>query len=133
MNLPSPDQALSEFRRLLSDGGKLVLHEVLQGQGGSPHFPVPWASESTESFLIDEDRLKQQLDDAGFEICQWHDQTAEALAWRKRQQLRAQQSPPPRSPLKPEMVFGERFAEMTRNLLLNLEQFKVKVVSIILQ
>ncbi|OMH38300.1 class I SAM-dependent methyltransferase [Motiliproteus sp. MSK22-1] len=146
MNLPNPLQALTEFRKLLTKDGLLILHEVLQGDGGPAHYPVPWASNEEHSFLIDETTLKDRLTTAGFQINQFTDHSQQALSWRKHHQhSRQQRKQPadlqaadkrpkhPRSPLSPELIFGERFSEMTRNLLANLAEGRVKVVSVILR
>ena len=51
MNIPDKEKFYSEISRVLKPGGRFVCHEILQGPGEQPHFPVPWAEESHMSAL----------------------------------------------------------------------------------
>ncbi len=141
MNLPDPQLALVGFRRLLADGGKLVLHEILQGPGGQPYYPVPWASDADHSFLCAEAELKRWLQQAGLRLLDWSDHSQQALQWRQGHRRREQQSPStpqqqpqqPPSVLTPQLIFGPRFSDMSNNLIRNLEQQRVRVVSVIVE
>ncbi len=141
MNLPDPQLALVGFRRLLADGGKLVLHEILQGPGGQPYYPVPWASDADHSFLCAEAELKRWLQQAGLRLLDWSDHSQQALQWRRGHRRREQQSPStpqqqpqqPPSVLTPQLIFGPRFSDMSNNLIRNLEQQRVRVVSVIVE
>ena len=159
MNLPNPLQALIEFRKLLKKDGLLVLHEVLQGEGGQPFYPVPWASNGEHSFLINEATLRDRLATSGFQIQHYADHSQQALSWRKHHQHPSKQPSQPskqrsptrqsnqttgpqiadntpgssRSSLYPELIFGKRFSEMTQNLLTNLSEARVKVISVVIK
>ena len=70
-----PGQAmLSEMHRVLKDGGRLALFEVVSGaQGGDLQHPVPWANGPAESFLVASDELRRLAESAGFSVREWLD------------------------------------------------------------
>src|SRR5262245_38728262 len=53
---------------------------VIAGPGGPPYFPVPWAHDSSSSFLLTGEATLAELAKAGFRIVFFTDQTADALA-----------------------------------------------------
>ena len=125
MNLPRAALALGEFRRVLRPGGALLLHEVLAGSGGEPLYPVPWASDASQSFVVPEAQLRAGLTDAGFTLAHWCDETDAALQWRTRHSQREQHGLPT---LSPKLIYGERFALLAANLLTSLQQRRVRIV-----
>src|SRR6266581_1416335 len=50
--LADRDRLYAGMHRVLKAGGRLALQEVVAGQGGEPHYPVPWAREPSISFLL---------------------------------------------------------------------------------
>ncbi len=141
MNLPDPAAALTGFRTLLATDGRLILHEILQGNGGEPLYPVPWASDADHSFLIQEQQLRDWLRQTGWRISHWSDHSDSALSWRRHQQNKQTRnktdegaertSDKPTSPLSAEMLFGPRIALMARNLATSLEQNRVRVITLV--
>ena len=59
------------------------------------------------------------------------DWSEEALAWRQRQLKKEEAGQPDRVALSPALVLGSRFAEMARNLVLNLESDAIRVVEVV--
>jgi len=130
MNVAEPEKALAEFRRLLKPGGRLLLHEVLQGEQSPPYYPVPWASAANHSFLLDEAKLRQLLSSAGLQIEHFEDLSDTALSWRKHHQQKPQRTSTDDRPLlSPKLIFGDRFPLMAQNLLRNLDESRVRVIS----
>ena len=41
MNIADKRGFYSEMTRVLKPGGRLVLHDILQGEGGEPYYPLP--------------------------------------------------------------------------------------------
>lgn len=130
MNLPDPLRALKDFHRVLRRDGTLLLHEVIAGNGDSNamRYPVPWASNASQSFLMAHETLCDWLQQAGFELQRFDDETATALQWRQHHSHKEQQG---LSTLSPGLIYGERFSLLARNLLTNLQQDCVRIIQIV--
>lgn len=81
MNVPDKERFYAEIFRVLRPGGRLAFYDILQGAGGPPYYPVPWAADATTNFLLTPEALQRQLEGAGFRILAWEDRTQEAVAW----------------------------------------------------
>ena len=134
LNMPDAAQVLRECKRVLTDNGQLLMHEVLQGENHSEmRYPVPWARSAEDSHLRTESELRAMLDDSGFKIEMFNDWSEEALAWRKRQAEKETQSsgastPPPVSPA---LILGLEFVQMGPNVMRNLSSHAARVVEVI--
>ncbi len=134
LNIPDTHTCLTECRRVLSPGGSLLLHEVLQG----PHpeqmrYPVPWATSQGHSHLISIDSLTATLNACGFHCTVANNWSEEALAWRQRQSDK-ENSPTAAqtaSPLSPHQILGEQFREMGPNVMRNLTSGAVEVWEVV--
>ena len=51
MNIADKCALYREIHRVLRPGARLVLSEVVQGPGGAPDYPTPWARTAASSFL----------------------------------------------------------------------------------
>ena len=51
MNIPDKAALYAEAFRVLRPGGRFVVYDVLQGEGGDVQYPVPWANDPSTSFL----------------------------------------------------------------------------------
>lgn len=51
MNLPDKPKLFSEVARVLRPGGKFAVYDVMQTGDQLPAFPVPWASDKSQSFV----------------------------------------------------------------------------------
>jgi ubiquinone/menaquinone biosynthesis C-methylase UbiE len=130
LNMPDGPAVLNECRRVLRPGGKLVMHEVVSGPNArAMRYPVPWASDAAHSHLESTASLKAQLHGAGFYLNHFDDWSEDALAWRKRQREKETQTQR-QALLSPQLVFGERFLTMGKNLVANLADEAIKVVEI---
>ena len=74
MNIQDRERLYGEVRRVLKGGGQFALSELGQGPGGEPYYPLPWARDSSYSFLIPPDELRAGLERAGFRIIHWIDE-----------------------------------------------------------
>ena len=81
MNMNVEDKLgwLKELYRILKPGTQAVLYEVCAGTQTPVYFPVPWAQDSSMSFLIQLADFKALIQQSGFEVTHWNDRTDSAL------------------------------------------------------
>jgi ubiquinone/menaquinone biosynthesis C-methylase UbiE len=77
MNMNVEDKLgwLKEAYRVIKPGGRAVLYEVCGHRNTPIHFPVPWAQDSSMSFLVPPESFRDVITSAGFEIEVWNDKT----------------------------------------------------------
>jgi MPBQ/MSBQ methyltransferase len=129
MSIADKPLLYAEARRALKEGGKFALYDAVQGTGGSPHFPVPWARTAEASHLVTPEELRRLLAAAGFVIERWRDTTLEARGWFAEVERRQRAKGPPALNLG--LVLGADFPAMAQNLRRNLEEGRVALVDAI--
>jgi len=75
MNVQDKQAWLNETYRVLKPGGRAIFYEVCAYKNTRLHFPVPWAQDSSMSFLVPPDSFRELIASAGFEIAAWNDKT----------------------------------------------------------
>ncbi len=75
MNVEDKLSWLKETHRVLKPGGRAIFYEVCGNKNTPPYFPVPWAQDSSMSFLIPPASFRDVMVTAGFEIEVWNDKT----------------------------------------------------------
>ncbi len=123
MNIADKQHLYAEIARVVKPGGVFGLYDVLQGTGGAPRFPVPWAQDPTTSFLVTADELGDLLAAAGFEVVATRDHSARGLASTTERRARLGDGEPP--PLGPQIIMGQNFREKIANLQVNLEEARI--------
>lgn len=126
MNIADKDRLFAEIHRVLKPGARFALSCVVAGPGGPLHFPVPWATEPSISFLPTADELRRAAEGAGFRIVHWSDDTERTLEWRRRLAAVAREDRPPLSPI---VVFGPDFRTRVANIMRNLEENRMADVT----
>ncbi len=129
MNIEAKDKFYAEAHRVLKPAGILAVYDVLQGEGGEVLLPAPWASDASISHLATPDEMAGFLSTAGFEILDMRDSTRESQEWYNRQAERMAKTGPP--PLTYRVFLGELAGEMTKNQLRNLNEQRIRTVSLI--
>ena len=126
MNIEDKLGWLKELNRVLKPGARAVLYEVCGNKNTPCHFPVPWAQDSTMSFLVPPDPFREIITAAGFAVEVWNDKTHLA------QQAFAHATEPVGEPKLPilgvHMLVGNDILTKAYNLRRNLEDERVSLI-----
>jgi ubiquinone/menaquinone biosynthesis C-methylase UbiE len=128
MNMNVEDKAswLKETCRVLKPGSRAVLYEVCGSKDLPPYFPVPWAQDSSMSFLFPPTEFRDTIINAGFEITVWNDKSPQAL--KSLAKARKQEGVPKLPALGLYMMVGEDIGTKAWNLRRNLEEERVSLI-----
>jgi SAM-dependent methyltransferase len=126
MNIADKTAFYGELARVLAPGGRLIFHDVFQGEGGPPHFPVPWADDSSISFLIDVTAARATVEAAGLTIRRWDDLTQRSLDWIAAASQKRTTGPRPRLGL--HLLMGNSAAVKSQNNIANLRERRIVVM-----
>lgn len=75
MNIEDKRGWLEQVYRVLKPGGRALLYEVCGNKNTPLYFPVPWAQDSSMSFLVPPEPFRDAITSAGFDIEVWNDKT----------------------------------------------------------
>jgi MPBQ/MSBQ methyltransferase len=129
MNIEDRPALYREIRRVLKPAGRFAFCEISKGSAGPIHFPVPWASDPSLSFLLTQDETRKALERAGFRILNWEDATGKAVAAAQE----TAKKPPTASPLSLQYVMGPDFAAKVKNQQRNLMEGRTGMVQALVQ
>lgn len=110
MNIADRATLAREVARVLRSKGRFSCVETAQGPAGPPRFPLPWASEASESALATPEAMRAALEGAGLRIVEQTNFSA-ALAAR---------GAPPRQANN--VVMGDDFAVRLDNVMTGLQE-----------
>ncbi len=131
MNIADRDRLYAEMRRVLAPAGRLALQEIAAGPGGEPLYPTPWASDKSISFLSTPEATRAALERIGFRAVAWQDTTEEALQQQMARTKALETGSLP--PLGLHIVIGEAFPTVTKNMLRNLQEERLKLFNAVLE
>jgi ubiquinone/menaquinone biosynthesis C-methylase UbiE len=131
MNIADRDRLYGEMRRVLAPAGRLALQEIAAGPGGEPYYPAPWANDKSISFLSTPQATRAALERVGFRVLAWQDTTAEALEQQIARTKALESGSLP--PLGLHILIGEAFPTVTKNMLRNLQEQRLKLFNAVLQ
>lgn len=126
MNIADKAGMYHEARRVLRPGGRFVVYDVLQGEGGDVQYPVPWARDASTSHLATPAEMRALLADARFSLIAETDSSAAGREWFSAMAARIAESGPP--PVTFTVFLGADFARMTRNQIVNLSEDRIRTV-----
>lgn len=126
MNIEDKPRLLKEVARVLKPGGRAILYEVCGNKNTPVYFPVPWAQDSSMSFLVPPESFRDIIKSAGFDIEVWNDKTDMA------QQAFSHMTEPKGEPNLPELgvhlLVGNDIQTKAYNLHRNLDEERVSLI-----
>ena len=131
MNIVDRAGLYGEMRRVLNRSGRLAIQDVAAGPGGEPYYPTPWAKDKSISFLFTPQSTRETLERVGFRIIAWHDPSQEAL-----EQLVARAKAVDNGSMPPlglHILIGADFPTVSKNMLRNLQEQRIKLVNAVLE
>jgi ubiquinone/menaquinone biosynthesis C-methylase UbiE len=131
MNIADRDRLYSEMHRVLTPAGRLALQEIAAGPAGEPFYPTPWATDKSISFLSTPQSTRAALERIGFRVLVWQDTTEEALQQQTARTKAIETGSLP--PLGLHILIGEAFPTVTKNMLRNLQEERLKLFNAVLQ
>ncbi len=131
MNIADKERLYAEIRRVARSGGRLALHEIMAGPVQPVHFPVPWASSASISFLRPAQAMRTLIGDSGFREVSWVDASEQSLEWFRRPLSAMAAGTLP--PLGLHLLLGEAFVPAFRNQVRNLEERRITVIEAIFE
>lgn len=140
MNISDKPAAVHQFVKHLKPGGTVVLHEIVSGSGTHTNpelaLPVPWAATADISFLEPWESVLAGFTNNGFTLEIFTDATSIGNRyWQKAREF-AQKSPtnePPRRPLGPHLVFGDKAARFPFTMSRNFETGAIRLIEAVLR
>jgi sarcosine/dimethylglycine N-methyltransferase len=119
MNIADKRTLYAEIFRVLKPGGRYAFQEMTAGATPTPYFPLPWATDPADSFLVSADELCALLGAAGF-VLEVFEDTSEAHLSR----TAAAAAPSPLSLA----VFVDNLGQKTGNARRSLEEGRIRLV-----
>lgn len=120
MNIADKHAFYREIGRVTRPKGMLLFHDIFEGNGGPLHYPVPWAEESSISFLAAPEEVRATLEDLGFVIRDWVDKSEPSLQWLVTAVEKAKVSGPP--PIGTHLLMGDTARNKLENAIRNLRE-----------
>ena len=66
MNIADKRKLYGEIARVLKPGGRFAFQEMAAGKVATSYFPLPWASDPADNFLVSADEMRSLLGECGF-------------------------------------------------------------------
>jgi SAM-dependent methyltransferase len=126
MNIEDKLSWLKEIYRVLKPGARVVFYEVCGNRNTPVYFPVPWAQDSSMSFLVPPESFREVITAAGFDIEVWNDKTD--LAQKAFAHMTEPQGEPDLPELGVHLLVGNDILTKAYNLHRNLDEERVSLI-----
>jgi SAM-dependent methyltransferase len=77
MNIADKQKLYAEIARVLKPGGRYAFQEMAAGDVATSYFPLPWASDPADNFLVTADEMHSILGDCGL-VAELFEDTSDA-------------------------------------------------------
>jgi sarcosine/dimethylglycine N-methyltransferase len=122
MNIEDKRTLYREIHRVLKPGGRFAFQEMAAGAVPTTYFPLPWATNPRDNFLVSADEMQTMLRECGFSVEIMEDTSDEHLT---RSVANATPSAPGQLGLS---AFVDNLGEKSGNARRSLEQGQVRLV-----
>ncbi|MFY9328656.1 MAG: class I SAM-dependent methyltransferase [Georgfuchsia sp.] len=122
MNIADKRKLYGEIYRVLKPGGRFAFQEMAAGEGAMSLFPLPWATDPADSFLVSTEEMRSILDESGFVVELLEDTSDEHL---RRTANNATPAAPGQLGLS---VFVDNLAQKAANARRSLEEGRIRFV-----
>lgn len=115
MNIQDRSGFYAGVHRVLRAGGVFTLTEMCQGPKGAPDYPLTWASDPSNSFLVTPEQTCAQVEAEGFRITEWRDASDSRADAGRAKMPNKPADPAPTSPLTIELIRGSDYPARRAN------------------
>ena len=119
MNIADKRKLYGEIHRVLKPGGRYAFQEMAAGDAATSYFPLPWATDPADSFLVSAEVIRSVLGESGF-IAEHFEDTSDA-------QLSRTGPDGPPSPLTL-AVYVDNLAQKAGNARRSLQEGQIRLV-----
>lgn len=127
MNIEDKFRFYSEISRVLKDDGTLIYYDIFRIGDEDVTYPVPWANDTSISFLGTTTAMDHILKDLGFTCSKTTDQTKKGIEFLYKLFANLKKNGPPKLGLN--VLMGSLTKEKLKNILLGLEDDKIMLQS----
>jgi SAM-dependent methyltransferase len=68
MNISDKRKLYAEIARVLKPGGRYAFQEMAAGEASASHFPLPWATDPADNFLVSVEEMRSLLAASGLVV-----------------------------------------------------------------
>ncbi|MDH5379470.1 MAG: methyltransferase domain-containing protein [Cyclobacteriaceae bacterium] len=127
MNIEDKTKFYSEISRVLKDKGSLIYYDIFKKENQDVNYPVPWANDSSVSFLGTVSNMESILKSLGFNKMKVTDQTGKAIEFLNGLFEKLKLHGPPKLGLN--VLMGSSTKDKLGNILNGLNENKIELQS----
>ena len=127
MNIHHKLKFYSEIERVLAPHGMLMYYDIFKTEGGQVNYPVPWAEESSSSFLVSPPEMDDILERLCFKNLVCTDESQKGIEFLIKLFENLEKNGPPKLGLN--LLMGSSAKEKLNNILLGLENKQIVLQS----